>query len=105
MKKQEPQIASVGRFVHYTSLGSAPQDGAQQYAAECRAAIITRVDDLAAGLVSLAVLNPEGFYFNQGVAFDLERLALNGSATPGTWHWPERTTAPLVESGAGTGGS
>jgi hypothetical protein len=105
VKKPEPQIASVGRIVHYTSLGSAPQDGVQKYAPECRAAIITRVDDLPQGLVSLAVLNPEGFFFTQGVAFDTEKLALNGSATPGTWHWPERTTAPLVESGAVPGGS
>jgi hypothetical protein len=88
---------SVGRIVHYTSLGSAPQDGEQQYAAECRAAIVTRVDDLSAGLVSLAVLNPEGFYFAQGIAFDYEFQSLNGTATPGTWHLPERTVAPLVK--------
>lgn len=90
------QIVAIGRTVHYTSLGSAPQDGEQQYAPECRAAIVTRVDDLSAGLVSLAVLNPEGFYFNQQVPFDIEKLALDGSATPGTWHWPEKPVAPLV---------
>lgn len=96
MKKPEPQIAYVGRIVHYTSLGSAPQDGLQKYAAECRAAIITRVDDLAQGLVSLAVLNPEGFFFSERVSFDVEGLELNSAAKPGTWHWPERVVHPLV---------
>lgn len=96
MKKQEPQIASVGRDVHYTSLGSAPQDGLQKYAPKCRAAIITEVVDLTAGTVHLTVFNPEGFHFAKDVAFDQGLLNLNGSATPGTWHWPERVSAPLV---------
>lgn len=100
MKKQESQIASVGRDVHYTSLGSAPQDGDQQYPSVCRAAKITEVIDLAAGAVRLVVFNPEGLQFTKEIGFDQELLGLNGTATPGTWHWPERATAPLV-SGAG----
>lgn len=101
MKKAEPQTASVGRDVHYTSLGSAPQDGQQQYPSECRAAKITKVVDLTAGIVHLTVFNPEGFQFVKDASFDQGLLDLNGSATPGTWHWPEKTAAPLVQSGAG----
>lgn len=93
-------IVSVGRTVHYTSLGSAPQDGLQKYAPECRAAIVTRVDDLSGGFVSLAVLNPEGMYFSQAVPFDYEGLALNGEPTPGSWHWPEKPVAPPLVGGA-----
>lgn len=92
-------IISVGRIVHYTSLGSAPQDGVQQYPSQCRAAIVTAVTSVSQGIVSLTVFNPEGLQFAHGVPFDAEKLALNGSATPGSWHWPERATAPLV-SGA-----
>lgn len=88
---------SVSRVVHFTSLGSAPQDGVQEYPSLCRAAVVTEVVDLAAGVVSLAVLNPEGMQFARNIAFDYERESLNGSATPGTWHWPERTVAPLVK--------
>lgn len=97
MKKPEPQIASVSRTVHYTSLGSAPQDGVQQYPPKCRAAIVTEVVDLNAGIVHLTVLNPEGFQLAKDVALDVEGMALNGSPTPGTWHWPERVNAPLVK--------
>lgn len=94
-------IASVGQSVHYTSLGSAPQDGVQQYPSKCRAAIITEVVDLGAGIVHLTVMNPEGFQFVKGAVFDTELLALNGLAQAGTWHWPEKPVAPLVQSGAG----
>lgn len=92
-------IVSVGRIVHYTSLGSAPQDGVQQYPAKCRAAIVSEVVDLDSGSVHLTVFNPEGFQLAKDIVFDIEKLSLNGQATPGTWHWPERTSAPLV-SGA-----
>jgi hypothetical protein len=89
-------IVSVGRTVHYTSLGSAPQDGVQQYPSKCRAAIVTEVVDLAAGVVHLTVFNPEGFQLATDIGFDVEGLALNGQSTPGTWHWPEKPVAPLV---------
>lgn len=100
MKKPESQIASVGRDVHYTSLGSAPQDSQQKYPALCRAAKITEVVDLSAGIVRLVVFNPEGLQFTGEIGFDQELLGLNGAATPGTWHWPERATAPLVSGAA-----
>src|SRR5690606_40282767 len=77
-------IISVGRIVHYTSLGSAPQDGVQQYPSQCRAAIVTAVTSVGQGIVSLTVFNPEGLQFAHGVPFDAEKLALNGSATPGS---------------------
>ncbi len=87
---------SVGRIVHFISLGS--KDG--KYEPECRAAIITAVKNVAPYSVSateisetspknttdffecdLAIFNPEGMYFN--------RKVLQGDK-PGTWHWPER---------------
>ncbi len=71
---------SVGRIVHYVSYGTP----GGEYTQECRAAIVTDVDQLATRPVSLAVLNPTGMFFNQGVAQDeLEKAG-------GTWHWPER---------------
>lgn len=88
---------SVGRIVHFTSLGSAPQDGVQAYPPLCRAAVVTEIVDLATGVVSLAVLNPEGLQFARNIGFDYELQSLNGTATPGTWHLPERTVAPLVK--------
>lgn len=85
-----PQIPSVGRVVHYVSHGTpVREDGSQAYTAQCRAAIITEVGDPAGkasgGVVSLAVLNPSGQFFNQGVPHaDPEHMA------GGTWHFPER---------------
>lgn len=100
---------SVGRVVHYVSRGSA--DG--KFPATCRAATVTEVADPAQPrLVGLAVLNPTGMFFDQGIEYD------DGAGTPGdpecdaphadgphrycacgwtephlvggTWHWPER---------------
>lgn len=90
---------SVGRIVHYVSHGTPiREDGTQAYSMQCRAAVITEAvkpeDALYASRVSLAVLNPEGMFFNrdvlyhEGVPFDDEHPEL---AYPGgTWHWPER---------------
>jgi len=90
---------SVGRIVHYVSHGTpVREDGSQAYPARCRAAIITEVpeslekeplDGCPNGtqgqwIASLAVLNPTGAFFNEGVAQD-EHLHDGG-----TWHWPER---------------
>lgn len=74
-----PQIPSVGRVVHYRAHGS--PNG--QHKAADRAAMITEVTDNET--VSLAVMNPTGFFFNQGCKLD-------ESETPagGTWHWPPR---------------
>lgn len=81
------QAPSVGRIVHYVARGSA--DG--KFPPVCRAAIVTAVDPhgSVAGLrgivetVDLAVLNPTGLFFDQG-------LVHNEDNGPGTWHWPER---------------
>lgn len=82
----EQQRPSVGRIVHYVSYGTP----GGEYTSQCRAAIVTAVEDPAGeaggGIVSLAVLNPEGFFFNRGVSHvDAEHHV------GGTWHWPERT--------------
>lgn len=77
--------ASVSRVVHYVSYGTP----GGEYTSECRAAVVTAldtpagVDDSTPERVSLAVLNPEGFFFNREVPYD------EGKAG-GTWHWPER---------------
>lgn len=60
---------SVGRIIHF------------MYADECRAAIITGIQEDA--VVSLCVFNPQGLAFIHTVDYDEER-------TPATWHWPER---------------
>jgi hypothetical protein len=75
------QIPSVGRIVHYVSYGTP----GGEYESECRAAIVTKAEVGADKYrVSLAVLNPEGAYFNQNVMADF--IENQG----GTWHWPER---------------
>lgn len=84
------QTPSVGRIVHYQSYGTP----GGEYTSQCRAAIITAVhpsegDGSLAnfsgpGTVALAVLNPEGMFFNQVCRHS------EGTRTGGTWHWPER---------------
>ena len=69
---------TVGRIVHYHALGSA--DG-RFPVGEVRAAIITSIVDQENNIVSLAVLNPTGMYFNQSVT-----MGPDG----GQWSWPER---------------
>ena len=100
---------SVGRIVHYVSYGTP----GGEYGKECRAAVITGLgeplkypvhgdgaDDLGPGdaqLADLCVLNPAGFFFNQGVPQDelppAEKILPGERSThnSGTWHWPERT--------------
>lgn len=118
MSQHSEQPPSVGRMVHYVSHGSPVQpDGTQRYTSQCRAAVITEVDqDPPAGAeheVGLCVLNPEGSFFLRGVAYhdgtgqtgdpDCSRAANHGNPfrycacgwmepapVGGTWHWPER---------------
>lgn len=86
---------SVGDTVHYVSHGTpVREDGTQEYESVCRAAIITEVpkylraeplDGCPNGtqgqwIASLAVLNPTGNFFNEGLPQDDE--AHQG----GTWH-------------------
>lgn len=72
---------SVGRIVHYRSYGTP----GGEYTPRCRAAIVTDAPRGDSDLIALAVLNPEGMFFNRYVpqAEDEQR--------GGTWHWPERT--------------
>jgi hypothetical protein len=84
------QQPSVGRIVHYVSYGTP----GGEYPSVCRAAVITAVDNYQTpavnddghhtGHVSLAVLNPEGMFFNRSV------LQSETAHKGGTWHWPER---------------
>jgi hypothetical protein len=96
----DPQ-PSVGRIVHYVSHGTPVRpDGTQEFASECRAAVITEVDlEPGAPLkivpdVSLCVLNPSGMFFNRTVPYDEDGGALlrqhHRLPQGGTWHWPER---------------
>lgn len=69
-------------MVHYVSYGTPGGEFTQ----ECRAAIVTEVDDVDAS-VGLAVLNPTGMFFNRHIPFvDPETRPHRG----GSWHWPER---------------
>ena len=72
---------SVGRIVHYVSLGTP----GGEYGKECRAAVVTEVQDDPRTSASLCVLNPAGQFFNRAVPYD-------GADEPegGSWHWPER---------------
>lgn len=82
------QMPSVGRIVHYVSRGSA--DGV--FPATCRAAIVTDVPpDAGDHMAGLAVLNPTGMHFAQGVPY-VDRGPMGEGAVPvgGSWHWPER---------------
>lgn len=78
------QKPSVGRIVHYISYGTP----GGEYPSVCRAAVVTDVHgtDASGEVVSLAVLNPEGMFFNRRVpAGDPLPGGMGGS-----WHWPER---------------
>jgi hypothetical protein len=77
------QQPSIGRIVHYHSYGTP----GGEYLPEPRAAIITEIvedsDKVHAPVVSLAVLNPTGMFFNQSVIYSEE-------PKPGHWSWPPR---------------
>ena len=111
MTEQRP---SVGRIVHYVSFGTP----GGEYPSVCRAAVVTEVGDPEATEpelmdVGLAVLNPEGMFFNQEVPYGEiaetpgdpncpNRWAhgnphrycacgwIEAARRGGTWHWPER---------------
>jgi hypothetical protein len=72
---------TIGRIVHYVSYGTP----GGEYPSVCRAAIVTAVDpatdELGPTLVSLAVFNPTGMFFNDSINESETHLG-------GTWHWP-----------------
>lgn len=81
------QQPAVGRIVHYVSHGTPVKpDGSQAYASECRAAVVTEVDD--GHTVGLCVLNPAGQFFIRDVVFDDDDDPARRAG--GSWHWPER---------------
>jgi hypothetical protein len=79
------QKPSIGRIVHYQSFGTP----GGEYLPEPRAAIITAVDNSRGTeehpetVVSVCVLNPEGFFFKKNLPFA-------ETPTPGHWNWPPR---------------
>lgn len=80
-RKRSPEIVTVSRIVHYVAYGS---PGGEYPPGACRAAIVTEVGGgYEPDVIGLAVVNPTGLFFRQGVVFDAEKR-------PGTWHWPER---------------
>jgi hypothetical protein len=110
-------IPTIGRIVHYVGHGTP----GGEYGRECRAAIVTEVDDQkpvpehGVPYVGLAVLNPGGIFFKQHARYDEGRGAPGDPACParekhrdpmrycacgwmepsyagGTWHWPERAS-------------
>lgn len=85
MPEREPAISDS---VHYVSMGSPVRpDGTQEYSSQCRAAIVTAVQEgvseAGGGIVAAAVLNPTGLFF----AVDLSHVDAEHHAG-GTWHWP-----------------
>ena len=84
--------ASIGRIVHYVSLGSA----GGEYTSQCRAAIISEVDSTDDRRIGLVALNPTGMFFHalsDGGCEYFEPANVVGGAREvrgGTWHWPER---------------
>lgn len=77
-------IPRPGRIVHYVSYGTP----GGEYTRECRAAIITEVED--DDVVGLCVLNPSGLFFNRTVEHG-EYSDRDAGYPGGTWHWPELT--------------
>ncbi len=84
----------VGADVHYVSYGTP----GGEYPSVCRAAKITEAAGVAAEplgeRIGLCVLNPEGLFFNRGVAYDGGKIGGEPTALcfgahyeGGTWHW------------------
>lgn len=77
------QKPSIGRIVHYQSYGTP----GGEYLPEPRAAVITAVHAPVAGdaeeVVCLAILNPTGMFFTNGVRYSDDPKA-------GHWNWPPR---------------
>lgn len=78
----------VGETVHYVSHGTPTRtDGTRAFESVCRAAIVTETSQDPDGpgrgwFASLAVLNPSGMFFQEGLALDAD----GPYYAPGTWH-------------------
>lgn len=91
----------IGETVHYVSFGTP----GGEYSRECRAAIVTEIQDDPRMSVGLCVLNPAGQFFNRAVPRDDGRPDQAGGTNlcggldfrGGTWHWPERTAEARTE--------
>ena len=75
------QVPSIGRVVHYYAYGT---PGGEFPVGEPRAAIVTEVNmpRNPASPIGLAVLNPQGMFFNRNI-----RKA-SYPQQPGCWDWP-----------------
>ena len=73
------QKPTINRSVHYQAYGT--PNG--EHPSVPRAAIITEVTDETKGIVSLAVFNPTGLFFNCNVEY-------SETPKPGCWNWPPR---------------
>ena len=78
-------VPSIGRIVHYHSYGTP----GGEFLPEPRAAVVTAVPRNADGspgdgsVLSLAVLNPTGLFFDVAVP-------VSAAPLPGHWTWPPR---------------
>ncbi len=80
-RKTIPGTPAIGGAVHYVSYGTP----GGEFLSECRAAIVTAIDwdtDPSGTVLSLAVLNPGGVFFNR-----LTSYASDAKLQGGTWHW------------------
>ena len=69
-------MVMIGEIVHYVTGDSS--DG--KFKGQCLAAIITRVNDLEKGIVSLCVFTEMGLSFDQDVSYVATGME------SGTWH-------------------
>lgn len=102
------QKPSVGRIVHYVSMGSEPdEDGYQKYPSVCRAAIISEVGawiTVKEGPISpLSEVNGRPtrivnqvyhddaclLHVTSGTGIHFNSCKYDSSHTRGTWHWPK----------------
>ena len=81
-KNMAEQKPSVGRIVHYTSLGD--RDG--KYPPEVQAALITGVN--SDGTVSLLVFYRTGQFYMPSVSSTAAKAG--SEVARGLWSWPER---------------
>jgi hypothetical protein len=99
--KNPPQIGDVVHYVSYGTPGG-------EYGKECRAAVITQVDEHDDIFVGLCVLNPTGQFFNPRVMLNkIHGLWGDGQAASyhgGTWHSKQSCAEFAAHTGLTAGG-